>query len=157
MFVAAGARIIGDVEIGAASSVWFGTVVRGDVFHIRIGRRTNLQDNAVLHVRKGRIPCLVGDEVTVGHGAILHACTVGDRCLIGMGAIVMDGAELAEDCLVAAGALVPPGFQAPPRSLVLGSPARVRRQLSDEEVAELATSAENYVHLAAEYRAARPA
>ncbi len=154
VFLAPGAKVIGDVVVGAESSIWFGTVVRGDVFHIRIGARSNLQDNCVVHVRRNSLPCLIGNQVTVGHGAILHACTIDDLCLVGMGAVVMDGARIGKQSIVAAGALVTAGLQAPPRSLVLGSPARVRRSLTESELRELSASADNYVRLAAEYRTA---
>lgn len=152
-YVQRSAQIIGDVVIGAQSSVWFNAVIRGDVHHIRIGVRTNVQDNATLHVTGRRWPTLVGDDVTVGHAVILHGCRIGNRCLIGMGAIVMDGVELGDDCLVAAGALVTPGTQIPAGHLVLGRPAAVTRPLRPDELASLRESAENYVAHAASYRA----
>src|SRR5262245_27160323 len=108
-YVQQSAQVIGDVVIGAQSSVWFNVVIRGDVFHIRIGAGTNIQDNSTVHVTAGTWPTLIGDEVTVGHAVIVHGCRIGNRCLIGMGAIVMDGVEIGDDCLVAAGALVTPG------------------------------------------------
>ncbi len=151
-YVQASAQIIGDVHIGAQSSVWFNVVVRGDVHHIRIGARTNIQDNSTLHVTRDRWPTEVGDEVTVGHAVILHGCRVGDRCLIGMGAIVMDGAEVGDDCLVAAGSLVTPGTKIPPGHLVLGRPAGAARPLRPDELAYLRQSAANYVEHAAGYR-----
>jgi carbonic anhydrase/acetyltransferase-like protein (isoleucine patch superfamily) len=153
VYVAASAVIIGDVVIGAASSVWFHTVVRGDTFPIRIGARTNLQDHVTVHVVGGRLGTTIGDDVTVGHGAIVHACTLGDRVLVGMGAIVLDGAAIGDDCLIGAGALVTPGTTAPAGQLVLGNPARVVRALRDDERAHLLRSAADYVGYAAEYRA----
>jgi carbonic anhydrase/acetyltransferase-like protein (isoleucine patch superfamily) len=152
-YVQSSARIIGDVTIGPQSSVWFNVVIRGDVYFVRIGARTNIQDNSTVHVTTAQWPTLVGDDVTVGHGVILHGCRIGDRCLIGMGAIVMDGAEIAEDCLVAAGALVAPGTRVPAGQLVLGSPAKMSRPLRAEELQHLRQSAANYVAHAASYRA----
>jgi carbonic anhydrase/acetyltransferase-like protein (isoleucine patch superfamily) len=152
VFLADGAAVVGDVEIGPDSSLWFGTVVRGDVNAIRIGARTNLQDGTVVHVTSVTHPTTVGDDVTVGHRAVLHGCTVHDRCLVGIGAIVMDGAVVGPDAIVGAGALVPPGAVVPPRTLFVGAPARARRPLTDEEVAFLVTSARNYVGYAARHR-----
>jgi len=139
------AQVIGDVTIGEESSVWFNAVIRGDVNHIRIGKRTNIQDCCVLHVARKTRPLLIGDEVTVGHGVILHACTIGSRCLIGMGAIVMDGARVGDDCIIGAGALVTPNTEIPPKSMVVGSPARVKRPLTEEEMRSVRESAANYV------------
>lgn len=144
-FVVDSAQVIGDVVIGEASSVWFNAVIRGDVNYIRIGKRTNIQDGCVLHVSRDTYSLTVGDEITVGHGVILHACIVRSRCLIGMGAIIMDGAEIGENCIVGAGALVTSKTLIPPRSMVLGSPARVKRELTDEEVRGILNSAEHYV------------
>ncbi len=152
VFLAEGSVVSGDVEIGEDSSVWFGTVVRGDVNRIRIGARTNLQDHVVVHGTAGTHPTTVGDDVTVGHRAVLHGCTVKDRCLVGIGAIVMDGAVVGPDAMVGAGALVPPGMVVPPGKLVLGSPARVKRDLTPEELASLRDSAARYVGYAAKYR-----
>jgi len=148
-----GSTVIGDVEIGEGSSLWPGAVVRGDVHSIRIGARTNLQDRAVVHVTTDTHPTVIGDDVTVGHGAVLHGCTVRERCLIGIGAVVLDGAVVGPDALVAAGALVPPGAVVPPGSLAMGSPARVARQLTDRERAHLLESAAHYVELSDRYRA----
>ena len=153
-YVVTSAVVIGDVTIGPEASVWFHAVVRGDIFPVRIGARTNVQDNATLHVSGGRAATTVGDDVTVGHGAILHGCTIGSRILIGMGAIVLDGAEIGEGCLIGAGALVTPGTRIPAGQLVLGSPAKAIRPLTAEEQALLLRSAENYVQYAAEYRQA---
>ncbi len=152
-FVVDGAVVIGDVEIGPESSLWFGAIVRGDVNAIHIGARTNLQDYTVVHVTGGTHPTHVGDEVTVGHRATLHGCTGHDRSLVGIGAVVLDGAVVGPDAMVGAGALVTPGTVVPPGVLVLGSPARVRRELTDEEKAGLRESAAHYVELAARYRA----
>jgi carbonic anhydrase/acetyltransferase-like protein (isoleucine patch superfamily) len=147
------ARLIGDVTLGADSSVWFQVVVRGDVNRIRIGARTNLQDHVTVHVTTGRWPTVVGDDVSVAHGVILHGCTVDNGSLVGIGAIVLDGAVIGEGCLVAAGALVTPGTQVPAGQLVLGSPARVVRPLTDEERQHLARTARGYVERARRYRA----
>jgi len=124
---------MGDVEIGEDSSLWYGAVVRGDVHRIRIGARTNIQDQATVHVTRDRFPTLIGDEVTVGHRAVVHGCTVGSRALIGIGAIVLDGAEVGEGAWVAAGAVVTPGTRIPPGCLAVGVPAQVVRELSTEE------------------------
>jgi carbonic anhydrase/acetyltransferase-like protein (isoleucine patch superfamily) len=152
-FVVDSAVIIGDVVIGAEASLWFHAVVRGDVERVRIGARTNVQDNATVHVTTGRWPTLLGEGVTVGHAAVLHGCTIGDHCLVGIGAIVLDGAVVERECLIGAGALVTPRTAIPPRSLVLGSPARRVRELNAEEIAGLHGSAANYVEHARAYRA----
>jgi len=140
------------VHIGAHSSVWFGAVVRGDVFHIRIGDRTNVQDGTVIHVSNGTHATTLEDEVTVGHNVTLHGCHVERGCLIGIGAIVMDACRVGEHSLVAAGALLSPGTVVPPRSLVMGVPARVKRQLNDAEVADLDRFWQNYVEYTRVYR-----
>lgn len=139
------AQIIGDVVIGEESSVWFNAVVRGDVNHIRIGKRTNIQDGCVLHVARKTHPLIIGDEVTIGHNVVLHACTIQSRCLIGMGAIIMDGAEVGEHSIVGAGSLVTANTKIPPGSLVFGSPAAVRRELTEDEKRGVRESAANYV------------
>ncbi|MBI4389220.1 MAG: gamma carbonic anhydrase family protein [Nitrospinae bacterium] len=139
------AQVIGDVEIGEQSSVWFNAVVRGDVNYIRIGKRTNVQDGCVLHVSRKTYPLIVGDEVTVGHNVTLHACTIASRCLIGMGAIVMDGAEIGENSLIGAGAVVTPKTIVPPGSMVLGFPAAVKRELTGAEIRSIRESAAHYV------------
>jgi len=154
-FVVGNATIIGDVVIGAESSVWYGVVIRGDVNFIRIGARTNVQDQTVVHVTHGTHPTFIEDEVTIGHAAVVHGCHVKRGALIGMGARVLDGAEIGEEALVGAGALVPPGLVVPPRTLVTGVPAKVRRDLTPDEVRSLAASAEHYVQLAHRYRAER--
>lgn len=153
-YVEPSARIVGDVVLGEDCSVWYQAVIRGDVFPIRIGARTNVQDQVVLHCTRGQAALTLGDDVSIGHRAVLHGCTVGDRVLIGMGAVVMDGAIVGSDSLIGAGALVTPGTLIPPGSLVVGSPARVKRQLGEEERLGLKASAANYVGYAAAYRKA---
>jgi gamma-carbonic anhydrase len=150
-YVDASAQVIGDVHIGAHSSVWMNAVVRGDVNSIRIGQRSNVQDGTVVHVMHDTHPTVIGDDVTVGHAAIVHGCTIGDRVLIGMGATVLNGATIGNDTIVAARALVTEGAVIPPRSLVMGSPARVKRPLTDEEVASILESAANYVRYKKDY------
>jgi carbonic anhydrase/acetyltransferase-like protein (isoleucine patch superfamily) len=140
------AQVIGDVEIGEESSVWMNVVIRGDVNAIRIGRRTNIQDGSVVHVMRGTHPTHVGSEVTVGHGVLLHGCAIEDRVLVGMGAILLNGVRVASDSIIAAGTLVTEGFTIPPRSLVMGSPGKVRRELSDADVAGIRDYAERYVN-----------
>jgi len=149
-FVAENASVIGRVRIGSDSSVWFGSVVRGDVEQITIGERTNVQDLAVLHVDTS-YDLTVGDDVTIGHRAVVHGCTVRDRVLVGMGAIIMNGAVIGEDCIVGAGAIVTEGTEIPPRSLVLGVPAKLKRQLTDDEIASILKNAEHYAQKAREY------
>jgi len=148
-----GSTVIGDVEIGEGSSLWPGVVVRGDVFHVRIGARTNLQDGTVVHVTTDTHPTILGDDVTVGHRAVLHGCTIRDRCLVGIGAIVLDGAVVGPDAFIGAGALVTPGTVVPPGTMFLGAPGRVKRELTAEERAGLVRSAAHYVELAERYRA----
>ncbi len=147
------AEIIGDVEIGADSSIWFHVVIRGDVNFIRIGERTNIQDGTVIHVTHKINPTVIGNDVTIGHNVTLHGCKIGDRCLIGMGAVVMDKAVVEDDAMVAAGALVTPGTNVPSGTLYTGSPARYKRHLSDREVADLKQSALNYLHYTENYQA----
>jgi len=145
VFVADNAVIIGDVKIDEDSSVWFGTVIRGDVNYIRIGKRTNIQDNCVVHVSRGTHPTIIGDEVTVGHGVILHGCVLHNRILVGMGAVIMDGVEIEDYVLVGAGALITPNKKIPSGVLVAGFPAKVVRDLKPEEVKLIEESAKNYV------------
>ena len=152
-FVADTARVIGDVRAGDACSFWYGTVVRGDVHPIRIGHRVNLQDMVMVHVTTGRYATTIEDEVTIGHRATLHGCTIKRRALIGMGAIILDGAVIGEEAMVAAGALVPPGMVVEPGTLVVGSPARPRRAITDAERSFLAHSAEHYANIAGHYLA----
>lgn len=151
VFIEDSAVIIGDVVIGAESSVWFNTVIRGDVNWIRIGHRTNIQDLCLLHVTHDTAPLTIGDDVTIGHHVILHGCTITNRVLIGMGAVIMDGAHIGEDSLIGAGALVTERTVIPPQSLVLGSPAKVKRSLTQQEIDRLKESAQNYVRYAQQY------
>jgi len=153
VFIADTARVIGKVEIGAGSSVWYGSVIRGDVFWIKLGERVNVQDGSVVHVTSGRFATEIGDDVTIGHRAVIHGCTIGARALIGMGAIVMDGAVIGEESIIGAGALVPPGKSIPPRVLAVGSPAKVVRDLTDTELAYIRKSAPHYALLAGLYLA----
>ncbi len=152
-FVAENASVIGDVEIGARSSVWYGVVLRGDVYHIRIGDETSIQDNTVVHVTAGRHATVVGSRCTVGHSVVLHGCTVEDECIIGMGAIVMDRAVIGRGSIVGAGALVTPGTIVEPGQLVLGSPARAKRALGGDELTFIQVSAAHYVDLGRRYLA----
>jgi carbonic anhydrase/acetyltransferase-like protein (isoleucine patch superfamily) len=152
-FIAPGARIAGDVEVGPEASVWFNAVLRGDSDRVTVGARTNVQDNAVLHTDPGN-PCAVGDECTIGHGAIVHGCRIGHRCLVGMGAIVLTGAVIGDESLVAAGALIPEGKEYPSRSLLVGAPARLVRKLTDDDVERLiAPGVEHYLEYMRGYAA----
>jgi len=151
VFVAENATVIGDVALGDDSSVWFGAVIRGDVHRIRIGARTNIQDNCTLHVTTGTHAVSIGDEVTMGHGVIAHGCTIERGALIGMGSRVLDGALIGEQALVGAGALVSEGMRVPARTLVVGVPARVKRELTPEELARLEESWKHYVELKEAY------
>lgn len=150
-YVDVSAQVIGDVEIGADSSVWMNAVVRGDVNTIRIGQRSNVQDCTVVHVMHETHPTRIGDDVTIGHAAIVHGCTIGNRVLIGMGATILNGAVIGDDTIVAAGTLVTEGAVIPSRSLVMGSPGKVRRTLSDEDVASILEYAANYVRYKKDY------
>jgi carbonic anhydrase/acetyltransferase-like protein (isoleucine patch superfamily) len=150
-FIDDSAQVIGDVEIGEDSSVWMMVVIRGDVHRIRIGRRSNVQDGTIVHVMKDTHPTTVGDNVTIGHAAVIHGCTIEDQCLIGMGAILLNGSHVGTGSIVAAGSLVPEGMVIPPRSLVMGSPAKVRRTLGDESVAEIQMYADRYVEYRLDY------
>lgn len=152
-FVTDDALVIGDVEIGEEASVWFGSIVRGDVNYIRIGERTNIQDACVIHVSSRDHPTVLEDNVTVGHRVTLHGCYVESGCLIGIGAIVLDGAHVGRNSLVAAGSVITPGTIVPPASLVLGTPARVKRELTSDELAYLDRSWRNYVELSRQYGA----
>ncbi len=157
VFIADSADVIGDVELAEESSVWFTTVVRGDVNHVRIGRGSNLQDGTVIHVNRGGTPTILEEYVTVGHAARLHGCHIKSNCLIGIGAVVLDGAVLEEECLVAAGALVAPGTKAPRGSVLMGAPARVKRQVTEADLDLIHRAARNYIALAAEYKIAQGA
>lgn len=151
VFIAPGAVVLGDVILEEEASVWYNTVIRGDVHFIRIGRQTNIQDGCVLHVTNDTHPLHVGSRVTVGHGVILHGCTIDDGCLIGMGATLLDGARIGEGSLVAAGSVVAPGERIPPGVLALGSPARVRRPLNAEERERVRVAADLYIGYAREH------
>ena len=151
-FVADDAIIIGAVEIGAESSVWFGSILRGDVNHIRIGARTNVQDGSIIHVSRKTHSTILEDEVTLGHRVTLHGCHIETGCLIGIGAIILDGVRVGKNSLVAAGSLITPNTQIPPRSLVMGSPAKVKRELGDDEVKDLEKFWRNYVSLSRIYQ-----
>lgn len=151
VWIADNAAVIGDTVIGEQSNIWFGCTVRGDVHEIRIGKRTNIQDNSVIHTTRGVSGTYIGDEVTVGHGAILHACTIHDRVLVGMGAVVLDQAVMEENSMLAAGAVLTPKKIVPSGQLWAGSPAKYMRDLTQEELDFLKISADNYVKLAQEY------
>ncbi len=148
VYIARGATVLGDVTLGDRASVWYGAVVRGDINQIVIGAHSNIQDLAVVHLAD-EFPCLIGDWVTVGHSAIVHACTIGNETLIGMGACVLDGAVVGDQCLIGARALITPGTEIPDGSMVLGSPGKIVRQLTAAERAQLKHWAEKYVHNAA--------
>lgn len=148
--VAEGAKLAGDVTVGENSTIWFNAVLRGDLAPVRIGRETNIQDGVVGHVNENQA-LVVGDRVSVGHGAVIHACTIGDGALIGMGAIVLDGAEVGEEALVGAGSVVTPNSKVPPRTLVLGIPAKPVRPLTEDELAGLRQNAASYVQKGREY------
>ena len=151
VYLADDVSVIGDVELGNDVSIWYGVVLRGDVHFIKIGSRTNVQDNCVLHVTGGAHPTVVAEEVTIGHAAIVHGCTVKKGALIGMGSRVLDGAVVGESALVGAGALVAEGMRVPPRTLVVGVPARVKRELTGDEIARLEQSWKHYVDLKDHY------
>ncbi len=151
VYLAPNASVIGDVVIGDGSSIWFGAVLRGDVFPIRIGARTNVQDNAVIHVTGGKAATTIGDDVTVGHLALIHGCTVGDRCLVGMGSIILDGAMVEDDCFIAAGSLIPPGMRVASRSLMVGRPAKKARTLDDSDLDEIKNAGALYVQYARDF------
>ena len=150
-FVAANATIVGDVVMGRECSVWFNAVIRGDVNAIRIGDKTNIQDGAVIHCTYKKSTTIIGNNVSIGHNAIVHGCVIQDNVLVGMGAIIMDGAVIGEDSVVGAGALIVEGTIVPPKSLILGSPAKVKRSVTDKELAWIKESAENYVRYARQY------
>lgn len=151
VFIAPGAVVLGDVILGEKSSIWYNTVVRGDVHFIRIGRESNLQDGTVVHVTNDTFPTTIGDRVTIGHAAVVHGCTIEDGCLIGMRAVVLDGARVGEGTLVAAGSVVAPGDRIPPGVLAMGSPARVRRPLTAEEKERVREAASLYVGYAVDH------
>ena len=150
-FVAPGAYLIGKVRIGEGSSVWYGAVLRGDLDEILVGERTSVQDNAVVHMDAG-FPVSIGDDCVVGHAAVVHGCEIGDRCLIGMNATVLTGAKIGEGSVVAAGAMVPEGREYPPRSLIVGVPAKRVKEVTEEQTKDIARGARSYVERAAEHR-----
>ena len=152
-WIAPNATVIGDVRLGSAASVWWNATLRGDNDPIHIGARTNIQDGSVLHTDEG-IPMHIGDDVTVGHLVMLHGCTIGDGSLIGIQAIVLNHARIGRHCLIGAGALIPEGKEIPDRSLVMGAPGKVIRELTDDEIAQLRRNAEHYAQRAANYRTA---
>jgi len=151
-YIDSSAQVIGDVVIGERSSVWPNVVVRGDVNYIRVGDETSIQDNSVLHVDHQVYPCIVGDRVTVGHSVVLHGCVVEDDALIGIGAIVLNGAKIGAGAVVAAGALVPEGMQVPPNTVVMGTPAKPRREVAAEEKERFQQNCRNYVKITAIYK-----
>src|SRR3954469_20320502 len=151
-FIDDSAQVIGDVEIGDESSVWMCVVIRGDVNRVRIGSRSNVQDGTIVHVMKDTHAALIGNDVTIGHAAVVHGCTIEDRCLIGMGAILLNGVIVGSGSIVAAGTLLPEGTQVPPRSLVMGSPGKVRRSLTDADLEEIQMFADRYVAYRLDYK-----
>jgi carbonic anhydrase/acetyltransferase-like protein (isoleucine patch superfamily) len=152
VYVAPGAHVIGDVVLGDEVSIWYNSVLRGDVNRIRVGARTNIQDLSMVHVDSGGFPSIIGEGVTIGHKAIIHGATVGDNCLIGMGATLLNGAVVEDNAMVAAGALVTPGTVIPSGTLAMGSPAKPRRDLSDEEIESFRESAAHYIQTANRHR-----
>jgi carbonic anhydrase/acetyltransferase-like protein (isoleucine patch superfamily) len=155
-YIDVSAQVIGDVTIGERSSIWLNVSIRGDVNHIRIGNETSIQDNTVLHVDHDVYPCLIGNRVTVGHAAVLHGCVVEDGVLIGIGAIVLNGARIGTGAVVAAGALVPEGMEVPANSLVMGAPAKVRRDVTPAERERFEKNCDNYVRITAIYKGEQP-
>jgi carbonic anhydrase/acetyltransferase-like protein (isoleucine patch superfamily) len=152
-YIAPGAVVLGNVTLGAESSVWFGAVIRGDTDEIKIGKQTNIQDGCVLHADEG-VPCTIGDRVTLGHAAIVHGATVEDDCLIGMRAVVMNHAKIGKGSVVAVGSVVLEGMEVPPGSVVMGSPAKIKRQVTEQDAARIRHAAEHYVAAARVYREA---
>ncbi|MEG6584103.1 gamma carbonic anhydrase family protein [Dendrosporobacter sp. 1207_IL3150] len=152
VYVAPGVFAIGDVTIDTGANIWYNTVLRGDMHPIKIGKYTNIQDNSTVHVMHD-YPTIIGDYVTVGHGAVIHGTTIGNNCLIGMGAIILSYSEIGDNCIVAAGSLIPERKKIPPNSLVMGSPAKVVRTLTDEDIQNIRASAMNYYKLAQDYLA----
>ena len=151
VYISESAYVIGDVTLGDEVNIWFGAVLRGDMHYIQLGSRTNIQDNAVVHVTTDVSPTIIGSGVTVGHGAIIHGCTIEDNCMIGMGAIVMDDAVIGSGSLVGAGSLVPPKMVVLPNSLVVGLPGKVVRKISDEEYTMIIERPQEYIDLASIY------
>lgn len=151
-FVAETALIAGDVEVAAQANIWYGCVIRGDVGAVRIGQRSNIQDMSILHVSRGGPACIVGAGVLVGHRAVLHGCTVQDGAFIGIGAVILDGAVIGQNSMVGAGSLVPPGMEVPPGVLVMGSPAKFRRDLTDEDIQRNHNQVRRYLETAEQHR-----
>ncbi len=151
VFVADTARVIGEVVLGDNASVWYGAILRGDIGKIVIGARSNVQDNSVLHITPPDYPVIIGEDVTIGHGVILHGCKIGSRSLIGMGAVVLDGVEIGEESIIGAGAVVPPGKHIPARSLVIGVPGKVVKQISDQDLRGIIENAREYMNLSRRY------
>jgi carbonic anhydrase/acetyltransferase-like protein (isoleucine patch superfamily) len=151
-FVAENATIVGGVDLGDGSSVWFGTSIRAELENIKIGIRSNVQDNCSVHTDSG-FPCVVGDNVSIGHGAIVHGSTIGSNCLIGMGSILLNGSKIGNDCLIGAGSLIVQGTEIPEKTLVLGSPAKARRAVTDEEIQRISENARHYYEFRAAYLA----
>ena len=151
-FIANSTNIIGDVKIGSETNIWFGTTIRADMHYIRIGRRTNIQDNSIIHVTTDIAPTIIGNGITIGHGAIIHGCTIKDNCLIGMGSIIMDEVVINEGSMIAAGALIPPRTIVPKNTLMVGSPAKPIRKLRTIEKNEIFERAQHYIDLANDYR-----
>lgn len=151
-YIDTSAQVIGDVVIGERSSIWLNVSIRGDVNYIRVGDETSIQDNTVLHVDAELYPCVVGNRVTVGHRVVLHGCEVGDEVLIGIGAIVLNGARIGKGAVVAAGALVPEGMEVPPKTLAMGMPAKLRREVTREEQERFRTNCNNYIRISAIYK-----
>jgi carbonic anhydrase/acetyltransferase-like protein (isoleucine patch superfamily) len=151
-YIDVSAQVVGDVVIGERSSLWFNVSARGDVNYIRIGVETSIQDNSVLHVERDIYPLIIGNRVTVGHRAVLHGCEIGDGVLIGIGAIVLNGAKIGAGAVVAAGALVPERMEVPPKMLVMGAPAKVRREVTPDEQIRFQKNCDNYVYLTALYK-----
>jgi carbonic anhydrase/acetyltransferase-like protein (isoleucine patch superfamily) len=149
VYIAPNAVVIGDVEIGDNTSIWFSAVLRGDMYPIRIGKNVNVQDGAVVHVTAGIAKTNIGDDVVIGHLALVHGCSVGSRCLIGMGSIVLDNAEVGDECFIAAGALVPPRMKVPNRSFVMGRPGKVVRKVTENDLLSIDAGVASYKEFAA--------
>lgn len=151
-FLCEGVRIIGDVEIGKDASIWYNTVIRGDVHYVKIGEGTNVQDLSMLHVTNQKHPLIIGNHISIGHSVSLHGCTIDDHCLIGIGATVLDGAKINKHCLVAAGTLVKEGFEVPEGTMIAGVPGKIIRELTDEQIEKIKRNADNYIKYVAEFR-----
>ena len=156
VFIAEGAVIIGDVEMGEDCSIWFNAVIRGDVNSIRIGHSTNIQDGVIIHCTLNRFPTTIGNEVSIGHGAIIHGCTIEDEVMIGMGSKILDRAFVHRHAIIAAGAVIREGFEVPPNTLMAGVPAKPVRQVTPEEIEMIKRIPQNYIHYADDYRSLRP-